>query len=947
MKIVKFIKRKIYVITLLLKEGGVKKLLYFLLNYRRLKREQKARDGVNANERVAVDSEYQDNISFADNTTDVKMLAFHLPQYHTFPENDKWWGKGFTEWNNVRKGDARFDGHYQPRVPHSDIGYYDLSKVETLAKQVSLAKEHGIYGFCFYYYWFSGKRLMEKPVDMLLEHTEIDFPFCLCWANENWTRAWDGQNKDVLIAQDYSDEDDERFILDLKKYIDDSRYIRINGKPLIVVYNPGQIPDCNKSFKKWRKVARECGIGEILIWTCMTANNSAEKLGIFDCIDAEVEFPPHNYWQEELAVRNVDLKGKSAFLYSYDRLVDYIIKNIDDDGSNRKVPLHRCCMMAWDNAARRQDAWFTYTGFSLKSLYKWVLSIADKARQDFEEEERFIFINAWNEWGEGTYLEPDEKYGYANINTVSKALFGKTLNDDLIVINDSDEVMAGSGFETKRIAVQIHMFYLDTLDETIEYLNNIPYKFDCYFSTDTEDKKKYIEEKVIADCNAENCIVEIYDNRGRDVAPFIMQMRKYFSNYDYICHIHSKKTKTNEHGNEWRKYIFRHLLGGEKYLKKVFEIFDDNPTIGILMPETYPVLELQAEWGGNKEGVAELLEKLGIEASLPNDPVFPVGNMFWFRSAACEKIFNSELQQADFPEEAGQVNATLAHQIERCWLYLIKNEGYTYKKIFNNCSDSGVVDLSSKKRIVLYVHYDKDNELKECDLNTVKEFSKICGKTVFITNSKINADETNKIQKYANELITRENIGFDFGAWKEAILKLGRDEISQYDELILLNNSCFAPVFNIKEMFSEMEGRSLDFWGDTLFPFIPDGSYIGESCIDEHLQSYLMVFNKSVINSEKFWDFWEEMPICKEFIEVVAKCESKLTKYLSDNGFSYEPYIRETYYINSFLNNYAIPYEKPTSLLLLRDPFVKKKCYQYMDVEEKVKLEYLLNQVKR
>ncbi len=932
----------------ILQQGGVKLLVHDIKHYDEIKAMQAAAENRGVEE-VYVDSEYQDNIDFSDQDTDVKMLAFYLPQYHTFPENDEWWGKGFTEWTNVKSGDSRFEGHYQPRVPHTDIGYYDLSDIEVMRKQAILAKQHGIYGFCFYYYWFSGKRLMEKPVDMLLEHPEIDLPFCLCWANENWTRAWDGQNKNVLIAQDYSEDDDIRFMKDLKKYIDDERYIRINGKPLVMVYNPGQIPDCHKSFAKWREVAKEIGLGDILIWTCQTSNNTATALKITDCIDAEVEFPPHNMWMESAAIRNVDLHGKSAFLYSYPAVVETVIENMKQAGKKR-VPVHHGCMLAWDNAARRKDAWFTYCGFSLKSLYKWVLAISEKAREDFAPEERFVFINAWNEWGEGTYLEPDEKYGYANINTVSKALMQIPLENDLRVVNLDDQEMPVEKFEKKgnesRIAIQIHMFYLDTLEETISYLNKIPYAFDCYISTDSEEKKKQIEAMMHDTCKCKKACVEVYKNRGRDVAPFLVQMQNRVADYDYICHIHSKKTKTNDHGNEWRKYIFRNLFGNSEYLKRIFEIFESDPKIGILMPETYPVLELQAEWGGNKEGVSSLLEKLGIKAELPQNPVFPVGNMFWARTEAVKKIFEHGFEQTDFPQEAGQVNATIAHQIERSWIYLIKSEGYSYQKVFNNCYIPEK-EFPKKKRLLAYVHYDKENAISEDDIKTIDTFSKICDEVLFATNANLSEAELEKVSKYTDHILKRENEGYDFGAWKELLLGYTREKVNDFEEVILLNNSCYAPVFDITEMFSVMEEKNLDFWGNTVFPKALDGNYMGKDYIPEHIQSYFMVFSKKVLESDAFWNFWENLPECKEFIEVIANCESQFTKILSDAGFTYEPYIKETYYISRFLNNYAIPYEKPCSLLLLKDPFVKKKCYQYMSEVERVRLEYLLEMLKR
>ena len=191
----------------------------------------------------AYQSAYQDDESFDLSRAEAKLITFYLPQFHTFPENDKWWGKGFTEWTNTRKAQPRFPGHYQPRTPHMDIGYYDLADVNTLKRQVELAKAHGITAFCMYYYWFDGKKLMEKPLEMFLAHPEIDFKFCLCWANENWTRTWDGQANSVLIQQNYSEENDVNFIADLKRYLKDPRYLRCNGRPVILVYHAKILPD--------------------------------------------------------------------------------------------------------------------------------------------------------------------------------------------------------------------------------------------------------------------------------------------------------------------------------------------------------------------------------------------------------------------------------------------------------------------------------------------------------------------------------------------------------------------------------------------------------------------------------------------------------------------------------------------------------------------------------
>jgi len=382
------------------------------------------------------DSEYQDNIDFSKYQSDIKAIALYLPQFHQIPENDKWWGEGFTEWSNTKKAKQKFRGHYQPRVPHQDFGYYALDDIRVMEKQAKLARQHGIYGFCFYHYWFSGKRLLEKPVDLLLKNPHIDINFCLCWANENWSRTWDGASQDILMEQEYNYDDPDSYIDDIKPYLDDVRYIRVDGKPVILVYNASEIKHTAWVFEKWRMRAREIGIGEILIWACEVFLRTAEYLNLTDMVDAAVEFPPHSVWfPEEAQVNGFGESYYNATVWDYKKIVE-MMKHKIQETLNNDVPVdcdeksisplahYKTAMLAWDNSARRREGWACFSNnYSLKSFYDWCHSIANYTKKSFESDHRFMFINAWNEWAEGTYLEPEEKYGYANVNTFSKALF--------------------------------------------------------------------------------------------------------------------------------------------------------------------------------------------------------------------------------------------------------------------------------------------------------------------------------------------------------------------------------------------------------------------------------------------------------------------------------------------------------------------------------------------
>ena len=214
-------------------------------------------------------SEYQENIDFSNYKTDIKVIALYLPQFHENEENNKFWGKGFTEWTNVKKSKPRFIGHHQPRIPgdeHGYLGYYDLSDIKSLEKQINLAKSHGIYGFGIYYYWFSGKKVLEKPINIFL-NSNINFHFLLIWANENWSRRWDASEKELLIKQEYKPDDPIKFIKYIKKYGSDKRYINFDNKPVIGLYEPKRIPNLKETIMIWRNKSREIGIGEIFVLT--------------------------------------------------------------------------------------------------------------------------------------------------------------------------------------------------------------------------------------------------------------------------------------------------------------------------------------------------------------------------------------------------------------------------------------------------------------------------------------------------------------------------------------------------------------------------------------------------------------------------------------------------------------------------------------------------------
>jgi len=348
----------------------------------------------------------------------MKIIAFYLPQFHPIPENDAWWGKGFTDWRNVTRAYPLFNGHFQPRLP-ADLGFYDLRLAEVRTEQARLAKEYGIHGFCYHYYWFNGKKLLELPLTKVLETGEPDFPFCICYANENWTRRWDGQEHEILMKQEHSTENDRRFIRELIPVFRDERYIRIQTKPLLLVYRSSLFPDPRQTTNIWREEARDAGFEDLYLCKCQTFGDFEDpgKAGF----DAMVEFPPHCI---EIAYRYAYQDMVTAVQPSFSGYVfDYTDTAVEM--MNRQWPDHqlfKTVMLAWDNTARRGLGANIFHNFSIDVYERWLSKVIKRTIQKYPDEEQIVFINAWNEWAEGTYLEPDQQYGLQYLEATQRAI---------------------------------------------------------------------------------------------------------------------------------------------------------------------------------------------------------------------------------------------------------------------------------------------------------------------------------------------------------------------------------------------------------------------------------------------------------------------------------------------------------------------------------------------
>lgn len=395
----------------------------------------------------------------SESDANVKLIAYYLPQFHPIIENDEWWGAGFTEWTNVAQAIPYFKEHYQPHVP-GEFGYYDLRLPEVREAQAKLAKEYGIYGFCYYYYWFEGRRLLERPLQEVLDSGKPDFPFCICWANENWSRRWDGSENEILVQQVHNEQTDEDFIHDVIPLFKDPRYIKVNGAPLLIVYRISLMPNPTQTAEIWREICAENGIPKIHL--CM-----AETFGLTEPrqygFDSSVQFPPHNMSAD---IENDNIEGLAEDFTG--KVFDF--ENVIKDQVAKEIPAYKQfpgVMTAWDNTARKKKAGNIFTNSTPESYEVWLRGAIDRARQTLPAGEQLVFINAWNEWAEGTHLEPDRKHGRGYLEATRRALTG---DSDWHLMLDYAEQLSKLAGETKKNFLADMRFALERLAKVNEQL---------------------------------------------------------------------------------------------------------------------------------------------------------------------------------------------------------------------------------------------------------------------------------------------------------------------------------------------------------------------------------------------------------------------------------------------------------------------------------------------
>ena len=601
-------------------------------------------------------SDYEENIDFSNFSTDIKLIALYSPALYSIENHSELFEKEKNQLSNIENNISIYYKQYKPLTQEEfkDCEHYNFSGIHKFKEQINLAKSHGIYGFAIYYFWFNEKQLFKNPLDLFLNIQNIDFHFLLILKKERWNfnKKAEKENKKLLIKEE---EINENLIItlinDIKKYMIDKRYIRINNKAILGISVIKNIPNCQKSILFLRKKAKEYGIGElfIVIYFSKKYNNYFSQLNHIES----------GYNLSRINILNIH-KLMLKNIYLYNKILNKNISNLTTI-FNHSMFIRN--LTKFDKYSSEKSYMIN------KILFEWTL-------KNCSSNQRIIFVNSWNDQNNGIYLEPNQKYGYAMLNSLSKALFNLSYIYSYNLNNLNKSVT---------IAIQVHVFYENLINDIIQKTNNIPVKFDLYISTDSELKKVYINDYILAKSKAVKFEIQIFNNKGRDVLPFLFQLKRKIKVYKYFCHIHTKKSKHINFGEEWRNYLFNNLLGNKEIISEILTDFENNSKLGLIFPEYF--YKALIEYGDNILGsnfqyMEQIIKKISLNLKISSNNLdFPMGNMFWARVKSVHQLFEMNFNE-QFPKENKQLDGTLMHGIERIWLYIVKYNGFYYKKIF-------------------------------------------------------------------------------------------------------------------------------------------------------------------------------------------------------------------------------------------------------------------------
>jgi len=583
----------------------------------------------------------------------VQLIAYYLPQFHIIPENEESWGRGFTEWTNVTRALPQFVGHDQPHLP-GDLGFYDLSNEEVLERQTVLARKYGISAFCIHYYWFRGKRLLEKPLATLYRRKDLDIRFCLCWANETWSRRWDGSEHEVLIPQIHTAESDKRFIEDALRYMDDPRYLTIDGRLVLVVYRGELLADPERTIEHWRNVVCKSVGKDLFLLRAMTFKPTTLVNGF----DASVQFPPHHLNAPDTsASRTLYNSAFSGSVYDYPALLPTIKRQFRE----YEFPVIPTVMTGWDNTPRRGSAGTCYHGSTPAHYAAWLAEAAYFAKQNPVGGSSCVFINAWNEWGEGAHLEPDQRYGHAHLRATVEALrpycHVEVPSAGPLPIAT---IPAASAAEKSDTALVIHASCPDALHAMLGGVDHVNEQ-DLFISI-SEGAERELMPAVARLAPRAN--IFIFADKGRDARPFLYILERIVDHgYRYLVKLRAERNQERGSGADARDERAPEVLRSPR-IPILREVFERHPRIGLLAaPGQVRSSTHDMGSSGNLAWLARLCRELNLDA--PPEFSFVEENMFAGRVDALERLSQVNRLGDRFEEELGQSDGTLAHALDR------------------------------------------------------------------------------------------------------------------------------------------------------------------------------------------------------------------------------------------------------------------------------------------